>query len=405
VRPEVERGGVLARATGGAVFARLLGAAILLVGFVGPAASQVSIQVVDSDGRPIPAVRVDVFGRAELIGVESTSAQGTAELSAERWSEVRRISLSHLGFQTLILQVEDVPADGVIRLEPRAVQIEGLTVEGSPVCPIADDRDARRLWSEVASLYSASTGSRAWSAYLSRSAGSVRQDGLHRASDSRSVDYVAAGHPDVIHGGDHTPRSLDELVSTEGYAWPPLVIDGTTSGRELAWAYPRFDGEHAYHFASPLFGALHNFEVVSRSGGQTTLLFCGNGEGSGATMRGTVSLLQEEAFLAAEWLFETDDPHEGAGGSVSFTSLFDTPGVRPHLVTSDGLFYRHSGAEPPFPDLPRSYSRFGTEKVRWYIHPSADHPCNSGLTFYLDPPKASAGIRFAECVAEHWGRE
>ena len=346
---------------------RLLGVIALFAALVHPVTAQVSIQVLDSYGRPIEAVRIDAFGRGELISVASTAAGGVAELSAERWPDVRRISLSHLGFQTLIVQADEIPADGVIRLEAHPVELEGLTVEAPELCPINDHREARALWSEVASRYSTETGSRAWSAYFSRYRGRVRENDLHRASDSNPVDYVSAGGPGVIHGGDHTPRSLDDRISTEGYAWPLLVVGGTVGGR----GGPALDWIHAYHFASPVFGALHNFAVASESDQQTTLVFCGNGQGSGATINGIVSLVPEEALLAAEWRFENSDHDEGAGGSVSFTSYIEASGMKPHLVASRGLFYRHLGTERPYPDLPHTYMRVLTAKLRWYLHPSA----------------------------------
>jgi hypothetical protein len=103
--------------------------------------------------------------------------------------------------------VGDIPTDGVIRLEPQATEIEGFTVEARELCPIDDDDQARRLWSEVASRYSTETESRAWFAYLSRYGGSVREQDLHRTPDSGFVNQIAAGGPGIIHGGDHTHRS------------------------------------------------------------------------------------------------------------------------------------------------------------------------------------------------------
>lgn len=374
---------------------------------VAPVAGQVSIHVADSDGSPIAAVRVDVFGLGELIGSESTSAQGIAELSFERWSEARRISLSHVGFQTLVVQVEDIPDDGVILLAPDATEIEGLTVEAPDLCPVVDDPRARRLWAQVAAGYARDTGSRAYLGYFSAYSGTVRSDPLNGVADSMSAGWITAGDPYVRHGGDHTARSLEECVSAEGYAWPPLVIGGMVAGRARAWAYPQFDRIHAYHFASPLFGALHDFAVGIESEEQTTLVFCDNGEGTGATIQGVISLEPDEAFLAAEWRFETSDPDEGAGGSVSFMSYVESTSGTTHLVASRGIYFRdrHIGNNVPYPDLQRTYSRSVTTKLRWYLLPSLDHPCNDGLSYYQDPPRDPQGVRFAECVAEYWGRK
>ncbi len=387
---------------------RLLGVALLASCLATPVVAQVSIRVVDSSGHPVPAVLIEVYGRGELIAVTSTSADGGAQLSSERWSQVRRITLRHLGFQTLIVQVDEIPPDGLIQLESRPIEIEGLTVEARELCPINDSPEARRRWSEVASLYSRETGSRAWSVYYSGHAGRVQEVDLHRPTDSGAVGRVSGGGAGVVHGGDRAPSSLDDHIRTEGYAWPPLIIGGTTGSRTRAWKYPQLDHEHAYHFASSVFGALHNFEVVRESEGQTTLAFCPNGAGNGATIKGLLTLGPGEALIAAEWRFETKDPDEGAGGAVSFASYIEAPGLKPHLVASRGLFYLPSGRKSPYPDGPRTYARVVTVQSRWYIHPSAEHPCKPGggrgfFTVHTDPPNSPLGIRFSECVARYWG--
>ena len=148
------------------------------------ATAQVSITVVDSNRNPVPAVRIDVMGRGELIAVESTSENGTADLASERWSDVRRLTLSHLAYRTLIVQVDEIPADGVIRLEPQAVAIEGVDVAGRELCPVVESPEARSLWESVAALYSPDTENRALSAILTRHGGGVPETDLYRESTS-----------------------------------------------------------------------------------------------------------------------------------------------------------------------------------------------------------------------------
>jgi hypothetical protein len=361
--------------------------------------AQVSIRVVDSSGRPVPAVRVDVYGRGEVLSTASTSAQGVAELSPERWSEARRLSLSHVGYQTLIIQVEDIPADAIISIEPAAIPIETLSVDVGRLCPIVDEPEARRLWSEVASLHATDTGSRAAFRYLSVSRGSVREDELFRTTDVEMVEGVINGGWGPLPGGDLFDLPLDERIVRAGYAWQPFTIDGTTL-RANAWAYPDLDQRGAHHFASDVFGALHDFAVMSETPERTTLVFCGNGRANGANINGTISLVPRRAFLDAEWRFETEDPDEGAGGSVRFTTFAERTGGRPHLVSSGGLFYRHNGIEPLYPDLPRTYEREISANVRWYLLPTSESPCIGNVSF-----GRSADSSLAECVERYWGRE
>jgi hypothetical protein len=157
--------------------------ALALAGlFAAPAAGQISLRLVDPDGRPIPDVQVDLHGRAELIHSQSTSALGIADVNSDRWSDVRYIRLSHLAFQTRIVQADAIPASGVIRLEREVLALEGLDVTATEPCPIDDDPEARELWSKVASRYSRETGSRALSAYFS----AYGEDGLDQDASTRS---------------------------------------------------------------------------------------------------------------------------------------------------------------------------------------------------------------------------
>lgn len=386
-----------------AVVASGLGALTLLAA-VTPVGAQVDIQVVDPTGHPIPSVQVDVFGMGELIGSYSTDGEGRTTLDAERWEDIRRISLHHLGYGTLILQALEIPANGVVQLRPEATRIEGFVVEGGELCPAPDEPRARRLWSEVADRYASDTGARAWSAYMSRYSGSVRATDLGQPPDDPTIDYVAAGHPGVIHGGDRASRPLAERVTMEGYAWPPLLISGTTNARLRVWAYPVLEREHAYHFASPTFGKLHDFSVANEAEDEVSLAFCANGRGAGATINGVITLVPGASFTSAQWRFSRVDPDEGAGGFVRFADHTEAMGGRPHLVSDGGYFFGDRFDDPPFPDLARIYARDGVASVRWFLHPTADNPCNAGLSFYLDPPRTPDGVSFAECIARHWRR-
>jgi hypothetical protein len=262
-----------------------------------------------------------------------------------------------------------------------------------------DEPAARQLWSQVASLYATDTGSRASFAYLSLHRSSVPSDRLHRTSDVEMLDGVTNGAWGPLVGGELYDMSIDERIERAGYAWPPFTIDGPTL-RENGWGYPALDMRAAHHFASPVFGTLHDFAVMSESDQRTTLIFCGNGRANGANINGTISLVPGRAFLDAEWRFETDAPDEGAGGSVTFASFTERNGSRPHLVSERGLFYRHNGRDPLYPDLPRTYVREVTANVRWYLLPSRETPCIGNVSF-----PAAANPRLLACVERYWGLE
>ena len=386
----------------------------------GPATAQVTIQVVDAAGRPLPAVRIDVIGRGEVLSVDSTDLGGVAMLSTDRWDEVRRLTVDHLGFRMLIVQADEIPDDGVIRLEPDALPIEGLTVEGRAICPVRGADAARSMWAEATAGYARDTGSRALSARYYRVGGSIRESELNRAFRGGPPNQVRGHGGGIVNGSDPTYRTLEERVPVEGYAWPPLYIGGMTGGRVFRWAYAGLDDAHAYHFATEAFGDLHDFVIVGGlepgssgvgsevgSSPPVTVAFCPKGTGPGPSIRGVVTLIPGERLTSAEWLFETPDKDEGAGGRVVFQDYRDTLGAT-HLMASRGVFF-HSGTDSPHPDLERTYVREVTEYTEWSVHLTEGHPCKPrdgrGYTVYAYPPRSDEGAAFEACVAANWGRE
>jgi hypothetical protein len=213
------------------------------------------------------------------------------------------------------------------------------------------------------------------------------------------IDGVTNGAWGPLVDGDLYDLSLDERIERAGYAWPPFTIDGPTLHTN-GWGYPAFHMRAAHHFASPVFGALHDFAAFDVSDERATLVFCGNGRANGPSIHGTITLIPGRAFVDAEWRFQTPAPDEGAGGSVTFATFVDGAGSPPHLVSSGGLFYRHNGIEPPYPDLPRTYEREISANVRWYLLPPGEpSPCVGNVSFPV-----SADRQLAACVAEHLGR-
>ena len=346
----------------------ILGSLVALGIGAGTLSSQVSVQVVDGGGRPVAAVQIDVYGFAELLEVASSDALGLADVTTPRWDEVRRLSLSHIGFQTLIVQAEDLPSNGVLWLEPRPIGIAGLAVEAAgSLCPIKDDPVGRRLWEGVAARYAQDTGVRALSATYLFGAGPVSETALFRIDKARLSSEEAVESVSVWRPEEGVNAPLEQFAGSDGYSWRPARR--RWGGRALNRVYPELDGRHAYHFATSAFGALHNFVVTREREGEQTLAFCPNGSGRGTTISGSLALRPGHSFVGAEWGFAADDPDEGAGGEVRFAP-YDEGSMRvPHLLAVQGIFFRHSGRKSPYPDLPRAYYREVRAEASWVVQP------------------------------------
>lgn len=342
--------------------------ALVLLVSARPASAQVMLTIVDGSGAPVPAVSVHVLGTAEIIQELYSGTDGTVVIDTPRWPDVRRLSMSHLGFRTRILQADALPVDGTVLIEPQPLGIEGFEVEArGELCPILPDPAAREVWQEVAARYAADTGRRRLVGTSLRGAGPVREPYLYRVDSDgleRTEDRIAPG---VYRPGFARGEPLERRIEEEGYAWePPPVTYGV---RTLAWEYPRLESTHAYHFATEAFGRLHDFALVGERYGRTTLVFCPRRADRDDGLRGLLEVVPGTRFVHAEWIFRTDEPREGAGGEVVFQTYHEGRTRRPHLLAWRGIFFRHSGHTPPYPELGRDYFREVRDEMEWRVLP------------------------------------
>jgi len=394
----------------------LLLAAALVAAGAPPILSQTRITVVDAANNPVAAVRVDVFGRGELLATVATSSRGVALLDVDDWSRVTRLSLHHIGFTTRIVQADEIPRQGVLRMEPEAVAIQGLEVVGGQLCPVVASKEARAVWAAAAARYSPDTETRAMSARLTRRSGAVRESELYRRPQPADTDdyTLVAWSGGTWHGNDFSSKPLSERTASEGYAWEPIDIGGIRDPG--AWRYPDLHAASANHFANPTFGELHDFAIESEVEGVTMLAFCPRRNDDRATIRGVIRVSPNGWLSSADWRFATPDRDEGAGGSAELYAHFEAGDSGPHLVASKGTFFRHSRRPSPYPELPRSYGRRTVLIAGWTVHPSWSHPCRGqesgearnvrgGGLFRVFPadPRTPTGIAFRECIDRNWG--
>ncbi len=339
-------------------------------------------RVVSEGLGPIPAVQVELWGRAVHLGSVTSDADGRFTIGAALMRELVRVSLHHLGFRTQILQTEALLASDSVVLSPLPVELNGLSVvvEGCS-CPRDDEVEARAVWEGARRRYQTSTGFRGGAIRYFGSIGPVRETELFSIDQERMALLVTKWT-----GSAWPPEAgmfplLEGLVRQLGYAWHRV----SSRLRYLNWTYPELDGRHAYHFATDAFGGLHTFHVLSRRNDQVVLGFCPLRGSDMPTVTGTLTVVPGGGLLEAEWSFDTPEPDEEAGGRVVFVDFMDGTSSRPHLVAGRGIFFRHNGKPAPFPDLPRSYLRDARISVNWAISPGSEMPAL--------PPRDSSLIR------------
>lgn len=374
----------------------------------GPVAAQVPIHVVDLEGRPIADVQIDVFGTGEHLGRVLTAIDGTTELVADPWSAVRRITLRHLAYRTRVVQAGSIPADGVLVMEPAPVHLDEIQVDvpGHALsCPLSPDPEARAAWERAAANYAPDTGLRAISGTVLGTADRVPLSALTSFDEDRGIAVVYGQSGAPVDGGSHTALGLEERILSGGYSWPALAPGGWVRDRDTEHAFVELDFIHAYHFATPVFGQLHDFALVSKTEQRTTIAFCPNGEGTGASLHGTLTLNAEGAFAGAAWRFEREGEEGPIGGEVRFRAHTQALGSLPHLLAAEGTFFRHVPGAKDGADQPLFYRELRVHRG-WTVLPGPVHPCKetgAGYWVHRLPPRTTQDREFVACVARIGG--
>ncbi len=337
----------------------------VLVGFAPSGIhAQSKLRILAPDGSPVQAARVEVYGKGALLDVLVSDVDGEVELAWEDWPTLRRISVSHLGFDPVLVQADDLLMMASLKLSPAPVAIDGVSVSvDGDLCPLTPSAIARERWEEVAGQYSSDTRRQTLATRYRHAAGRAMQGEMRRTKGASFLTVADARPTRVWRRVEGTAGPLESFVEEDGYSWTPARF--RWSQRELNHAYPSFELWQTYHFSTPEFGDLHDFAILFEDDRTMRIAFCPNGRGSGTELMGTLDLLPGDRFVSAEWRFITDDPNEDAGGEVRFAAPEPGRVNLPHLLAAQGIFFRHNGKDPPYPDSPRSYHRELYVDIEW----------------------------------------
>lgn len=329
--------------------------------------AQVRGTVTDRSSVGVSGVWVEAWGSDARLGATLTNESGAFSLESVDPGEIVRISFSHVGYETVVMDLDRAAGSLRVVLDRRTISLPELTVVvAEQRCPTADDPTARGIWRSASRRYSDDTGDRGQAAWILSTTGDVMEYDIGRYS----ADELGGGVHQWV-GAPLRSRSLQSIISREGYAWKR---EGSTTGRRaLNWVYPQLEGRHAYHFADELFGALHDFAFLSAGEDVHIIAFCPR-EQDTPSISGVLRISSDTTLLEARWRFHTPEPVEDAGAEVVFASLPDSNSDHPHLMAARGMFWRHDGREPPFPNSPRSYFQIIQVRTNWAVGPDAEIP-------------------------------
>lgn len=311
------------------------------------AAGQLAGTVTAVDGSPIPSALVELWGPEERIAATLTGSSGEFSFSDVFADRAAGMSVSVMGYRPALRPISGEQSVVNVSLEVLPISLPELAVlpAGRP-CPNREDARARALWQAASARYQTRTGYRGRAYWAQTENGSTRSADIGHAP-MRSPRYVSKafnGSRDSWGGPGSAARvfrenHLEEAVRQDGYA-----VRNRPSRRYLGhsdffdWFYPALGAQHAYHFATEVFGDLHTFSIVDEIAGSSHVAFCPTyGEPS---IEGTMIIGGDGTFHSADWRFRTPSPDERAGGEVIFAPWWADEGELPHLVAARSLFWR-----------------------------------------------------------------
>ncbi len=280
--------------------------AILLLPIHG--SSQISGQVLDSEGNPVTLALVELLGPSGVLGSVLTNAQGSFDLAPV--ANATEVRANQFGFESTVLGLDDLSKPLHFVLPPRPFEMAELRVEVAEAsCPPKDILAAREVWEEVLSNTRDLTNDTYWAAFIYEwrwATGSGRDFGPFQDA---TFDWSSRG------GLPESDLRLWIQGSSEG-----LVLARRRSAGdqgfppEFTWQIPSLEGAGVPLLFSP---ELAKQSTISwgESAGSVVICYEDNNK-----VRVRFTTRHDDAGSLAEilWRIETPHPVERAGGILGF---------------------------------------------------------------------------------------
>jgi hypothetical protein len=315
----------------------------------GPArlAAQVRGQVVDTDGRPLPGVLVELWDGGRRLAGDGSDATGRFRLPAPPAAGPRAVLARGIGLEPMRRGLGTGDSVIILVMRPHAVELAAATVvAGEILCPSRDQAEARALWTRAVAHYDVALS--AYSVYSEAQvfAAVVSPESLGVVDTSRLRETTL--------GGGYSALAFATRFTTAANYYA-VRTGGRFPRRYDRWSYQVIESSRAWHFADAFFASMNRLALEPEPVGDTAIAFCSS-EGDRPYIRGRLHLAPDLTLASAEWEFVTPSPHEEAGGRVLFAPV-DPQRTGQPLVPMAGLFWRRTGR--------RAYEEW-TEFRQWY---------------------------------------
>ncbi len=317
---------------------------------VGSAAGQLDGVVTRPGGSPLEGVSVEAWSVDRRVGATLTDALGTFTFSEAIASSTVLLRLGALGFEVEEVAVRDGVITYEIELTEAPLAVEGLVVTmEEATCEMGrEDAEGRRLWQLARIRYDGLMDTLGIATYLAEA------DTIVPLSQLGSLQLP------VLNLSQRGSSSLlrfnwTRRIDREGYAF---AIRRTDGGRPYdSWVYPPLEADFAPHFVDEVFGERHRFVIEDEGPDGWLLAYCPKDTGK-PSIKGTITLARDTTFAAVDWLFQTPEPMEHAGGRAYFKPILSNF-LLSHLLPSEAVIWRAI----PAGDYLQSYQRYEDWRV------------------------------------------
>ena len=316
----------------------------------GSAAAQISGLVTRAGGLPLEGVSIEAWSVDRRVGATITDAQGVYSFSETIALTTVMLRFGALGFEVAEVAIRSgVPTYDILLTEaPLAVEGLVVTMEEATCEEGREDPRGRALWQYARFRYDGLMDTLGIATYLAEA------DTIVPLSELGSLKLPTLNLSQ--RGSSSLLRfNWTRRIDKDGYAFAIRRMDG--GAPYDSWVYPPLEADFAPHFVDDVFGERHRFVIDDEGPDGWLLAYCPKDTGK-PSIKGTITIARDTTFAAVDWLFQTPEPMEHAGGRAYFTPILSRS-VLSHLLPAEAVIWR----AVPAGDYLQSYQRYEDWRV------------------------------------------
>ena len=330
---------------------------VALATFAGIASAQLTGVVTASSGIPLEGVAVEAWSGDRRLAAVLSDADGRFSFTEIVALQTVMLRAGALGFEVLEVAVAAGVDSYDLRLAEAPLVLEGLLVstEEAPCEMRRDDPIARALWEQARSRYHGIMDTLGIATYLAE------------ADTVVPIEKLGPLQLPVLNLSQRGSSSLlrfswTRRIEREGYAFKVRRTDGVEPYD--SWVYPPLEADFAPHFVDDLFGDRNRLIVDDVREDGWSLAYCPEKDDKPG-IKGIIELARDTTFVSVEWIFQTPEPVEHAGGRALFAPLLAGSGTA-YFLPSEAIIWR----AVPAGDYVQRYQRY----EGWFVAPGDSVP-------------------------------